>query len=62
MVDSFYQQLFIRLHRPYLVRSYRDEQYFQSRIVISTARQIVGLHRKLLAESGGSREFDPTLL
>lgn len=32
MVDSFYQQLFIRLHRPYLVRSYRDEQYFQSRI------------------------------
>jgi len=45
------------------VRSYRDEQYFQSRIiVISTARQIVGLHRKLLAESGGSREFDPTLL
>ena len=49
--NSSYQQRFLRLHRPFLLRSYREGQYAQSRfIVLSAAPQITRSHRRLLIE------------
>ncbi|OCF74637.1 hypothetical protein I204_05017 [Kwoniella mangroviensis CBS 8886] len=49
---SSYQQRFLRLHRPFFLRGYRDTQFDYSRItVMNGARQIAKTHRRLLNDS-----------
>nr|XP_019007330.1 uncharacterized protein I203_00928 [Kwoniella mangroviensis CBS 8507]OCF70791.1 hypothetical protein I203_00928 [Kwoniella mangroviensis CBS 8507] len=49
---SSYQQRFLRLHRPFFLRGYRDTQFDYSRItVVNGARQIAKTHRRLLNDS-----------
>nr|XP_019046329.1 hypothetical protein I302_05073 [Kwoniella bestiolae CBS 10118]OCF25259.1 hypothetical protein I302_05073 [Kwoniella bestiolae CBS 10118] len=49
---SSYQQRFLRLHRPFFIRGYRDSQYDYSKTtVVNVARQIAKTHRRLLHES-----------
>ncbi|ORY35798.1 hypothetical protein BCR39DRAFT_512198 [Naematelia encephala] len=54
MVNSSYQQRLQRLHRPFLLPSYEEDKYRYSRTVtLSTARQILIGHRKLITDFGG---------
>ncbi|WWD22560.1 hypothetical protein CI109_107053 [Kwoniella shandongensis] len=55
LMNTSYLQRFLRLHRPFLLRSYRDPNYAQSQtIMLSAARQIVRSHRQQL-NAGMSR-------
>ncbi|KAK8845613.1 hypothetical protein IAR55_006329 [Kwoniella newhampshirensis] len=46
LLNSAYLHRFLRLHRPFLLRSYRDARYLESQItVVSAARQIIQSHR-----------------
>ncbi|WRT66383.1 uncharacterized protein IL334_003338 [Kwoniella shivajii] len=49
---SSYQQRFLRLHRPFFLRGYRDPQFALSKsTIISAAKQIAKTHRRVLRDS-----------
>jgi hypothetical protein len=63
MLNSSYHQRLIRLHRPYLLRSYNDPKYEECRLIaLSSARQIVTIHCKLLKQESTSSQSTSTTI